>query len=1147
MKILKLHFKNINSLAGESLIDFEQAPFTDTGVFAITGPNGSGKSSILDAITLGLYGETFRFDRPARHIMTQHTAESFAHVEFAIAGKRYRASWRVEREDGNPEGDTLPPQAQLKALDDDETVLADTVAKVNTRMAEITGMNFRNFTRSVMLAQGDFAAFLNALDSERLDILEKIVSTDIYAEYKNQVTQAAAQAEVQLTALKQALAQIPLLDAKTREASEHDLVDFQDEYDDLMARHNQYETQSKVLKDTAAVQAQILEHEQGLQQAQANLAKTLASLERIDQAQDVLRFKGDLHDIFEHKHALKEGKAVLQSYQDELKLLQEQIKMAGAMATPAPSGISIGEQIQVIEEVKAQIAQLSFQKQAETGLLQALAIQTHEKTAVLETVNTWLEQHVADQTLLEDFPETGRLKKLRADLIDLNAKQKAHLKWAKTTGATLKSSKASIEQEHKNIADNKLKLQAEEKQLATMAEGNDLAGIDDLRQEQQARVDGFQSLLALAKTHQKLQATGGLFGLFGKPKAAKSEAEISTELDQLELELAREENIRRVLEETVNREHVLKRLTPERQHLVSGKPCPLCGSMQHPYALRPPAVGDSQKALIDQRVKLQVLASKAGKLRQELIAARKTAEKNRETDARLLQIGSEWLSLCNRLNAANPELEIKNIGMIETLLKSETAELKAIVRLAKDYQATQATIENLKQAMVNSEAAIEQLTAEVTRLEADTQSQPEHSIDYQAAIIQCQQEEKALMEKLQAQLQALGEKLPAKGKEDALYDRLNSRRQDCHGYVFRRKSISDELAAIAEKEAASRESISQATAQIEQLAGRLRREEGAGLHLAIIEKQKLIAEKQQGLAQQEQAGKDLQHQLQEKLKDTPFKDEHELAQLLELLDTQPELLQSRAELEQEIDARTVLLEQGREQESALLADIPKDLTPELVVVQQKLTVERIDIVTLELERLDSLLREQARWQAEYDALDIQIQDQQQIARQTQVEAEQISAEDGRALRRRVQANLVEKLLSNTNAVLEKINGRYYLRQKPSEQGLALEVEDTLQGNIRRLPKTLSGGETFIVSLALALGLSELASNGKSVDSLFLDEGFGNLDAENLYTVISTLESLQTHGKTVGVISHVESVQKRFKAQLQVIKKPDGLGELKKAS
>jgi exonuclease SbcC len=207
----------------------------------------------------------------------------------------------------------------------------------------------------------------------------------------------------------------------------------------------------------------------------------------------------------------------------------------------------------------------------------------------------------------------------------------------------------------------------------------------------------------------------------------------------------------------------------------------------------------------------------------------------------------------------------------------------------------------------------------------------------------------------------------------------------------------------------------------------------------------------------------------------------------------------------------------------------------------------MEIAKLEAEHLERLLEEQKRRQQNYETVLLQLQQQEAAFRPCFAEAELIASESGMAFRRRVQGRVAGQLLSQTNQILEKISGRYYLRQVPSEQGLALEVEDTYQANVRRLPKTLSGGESFVVSLALALGLSELANNGRSVDSLFLDEGFGNLDAESLYTVISTLESLHTHGKTVGVISHVEAVQKRFKAQLQVVKKPNGMGELKKAS
>ena len=99
-------------------------------------------------------------------------------------------------------------------------------------------------------------------------------------------------------------------------------------------------------------------------------------------------------------------------------------------------------------------------------------------------------------------------------------------------------------------------------------------------------------------------------------------------------------------------------------------------------------------------------------------------------------------------------------------------------------------------------------------------------------------------------------------------------------------------------------------------------------------------------------------------------------------------------------------------------------------------------------------------------------------------------------------------------------------------------------NVRRLPKTLSGGESFIISLALALALAEMANNGHAVDSLFLDEGFGNLDAESLYLAMTTLEGLKTHGKTVGVISHIDAVRKRIKTQIEMTKKPNGLSALK---
>jgi len=261
MKILSIHFKNVNSLEGEHRINFEQSPFTDTGVFAITGPNGSGKSSILDAITLALYGETYRFDRPAEHVMTRHTAECFSEIVFALGLDKYRSSWRVLRD---ASGELLPTEMQFLRLSEQEETLAATPHEVNARMTEITGMNFRNFTRSIMLAQGDFAAFLNALDSERMDMLEKIVGSDIYADHKRDIETRLAEAKQNLERVNQELTRVPIMDAAKREASEHDLQDFNEQFIELQAELSRLQEQQLTLQKIEALQGRIEGQKKGI-------------------------------------------------------------------------------------------------------------------------------------------------------------------------------------------------------------------------------------------------------------------------------------------------------------------------------------------------------------------------------------------------------------------------------------------------------------------------------------------------------------------------------------------------------------------------------------------------------------------------------------------------------------------------------------------------------------------------------------------------------------------------------------------------------------------------------------------------------------------------------------------------------------------
>ena len=686
------------------------------------------------------------------------------------------------------------------------------------------------------------------------------------------------------------------------------------------------------------------------------------------------------------------------------------------------------------------------------------------------------------------------------------------------------------------------------KRLRRLARGNSTDDMDALRLEQQERVKDFQTLYNLAQKHQTLAGGFSFFSLFKRKEQPDRDADVlSLELEKLRLEINREENIKRVLEESIINESLLKKMAPDRIHLIDGKPCPFCGALQHPYAKHPPAVGNSKQALIDQKAKIRLLVEKATSTGLRISDAQKQTEKNQTRQTQLLQVREQWLNLCNRLNIVSHDLDINKLGLMKELIKNETTELTDIVSFVTKYRNKQASIEKLKALIAKTTISIEQLQVNTQQMGSDNQGLTQEQIDIEANLAERQMQEKQLADKVFGQLTLLGEKMPAKGQEDILFDRLNVRRQDYHGYAFRQNSLTKELEDLEAKQAACQAEITRCNELLEIYAHQLQTEETIGLHLALIEKQKLIADKEQLLSQQEIEAANLHQVLLEKMQPTRFTSLEEIHQILELIDNQPEIERQKAELEQEIDAKTIEIEASNAQLEADVSYLESALDATAMDGQLASIAGKMEIASMEVQHLERLLSDQEQLQDAYDALQLRLQQQEAASQPYFADVALIVAESGMAFRRRVQGRIADKLLSQTNAILEKISGRYYLRQAPSEQGLALEVEDTFQANVRRLPKTLSGGESFVVSLALALGLSELANNGRSVDSLFLDEGFGNLDADSLYTVISTLESLHTHGKTVGVISHVEAVQKRFKAQLQVVKKPNGISELKKAS
>lgn len=1147
MKILTLYFKNINSLEGESRIDFAQNPLANAGVFAIVGPNGSGKSSILDAISLAFYGETFRFDRPAEHVMTTNTAECFAQVEFALGEEKFRTRWQVQRENNQPKGELLAPQMQLIALTaNGEELLEQTPQGVCEKITDIIGMDFRNFSRSIMLAQGDFSAFLNALDSERMDILEKMNSSDIYEKHRQELRDNTATAQINVEQTKQELTTLPLMDAAAFEASEHDLADFREQVGDYKQQQNQIREQLAAANKITALETQLQSLEKNQRQTTEQIEQKTSALAKINAVQGALVFKDDVATITNFQKQVEQSNKTRNAYKLESNQLKNQLAALGVSETTPPVLTSPAEQKQAIDGLKHQVGQLKLELSSETGLQQALTKQINEKLAIQTATLRWLENHSGEKSLLDHFPQTAKLRTLRDEITELDAQHQLHSRKLKVSGQSLKKNDATLEQAKAKCVDYEQQLIVAEDELKQILAGNSLAELESLLVEQQQRVVDFNELYALARVNQKV-SSNGFFSFFTKKQDAE-EIDIPAlqrQAEDLADQIIHAKNIRNSLEQAVLNEVLIQRLRHERPHLIDGKPCPLCGSLQHPYASIPPQTIDSRQALTNQKIRLENLVAQADSIEKQIAFAEKQAQNAKTKDLNLKKVQFEFNALSNKLNVAG-ECNIHNLSDLKTRLQAEQDELNNINRLLKDYQQQQNRISKLKLYLEKEQTSITQLQNARGQLSSDTGILPQEMQDLEAALTKLRAEETILAEEVLGQLAALGEVMPEKEKEDAFMERLTTRRRDYYTYVLRDKAISEELIPLQEKAATNQLKIDQHNQKLQELSAALQIEESAGLQLALIEKQKLLQEQDQLYNTQQQQLRDLQQAIEAKLANTPFKTIKQVTEALALMSNQANLEQQLLALENQLERFEQDIQKTQAQlaaEQALSATTASEA--ELEALQRSVT-EKLAIATEEVRHIEDKQRKQASLQEKHAVLTAQLQQQEQQFAEL-AESLRLSEENGMAFRRQVQLKMINQLLTQTNKMLEKISGRYYLRQQPTEQGLALEIEDTQQQNSRRLPQSLSGGESFVISLALALGLSELANNGKAVDSLFLDEGFGSLDAEVLTTVVNTLQSLRMQGKTVGVISHVDAVKKRIKTRIEMVKKPNGLSQLKKVS
>ncbi len=1141
MRILNISFKNINSLAGPGRVDFAAGAIADSGVFAITGPNGAGKTSILDIITLGLYGETFRFHKPADHIITQHAEDSLAQVEFSLNGQHYRASWSANRQTGNQ------PDMRLGLLrDGEEETLAETPKQTRDYIQQLIGLDFPKFCKSIVLPQGDSAAFLNALDSERLEILEKISGGDYYQTYSQEIIDRHRQLADQTAALQAEIDMIPLLDPPALEASQHDLLDYQELGAELGQEQQQVQQQILAHHHLSELQAQRQQLGAQRDELQTKLLTLEQDLQRAAAAPEPEQFAGHLRVLDNYQAELAVNRGQLHNLNSELAQLQQQLPNFAELPPPGPQA-DLGSQKQLIGNLKLKNSEIQRELPRELELSQLITQQLREKEAHLQEVESWLRQYAGDAALVDQFPDLAQLRNLRNEIAARANGQKEQSAWAKKNLTARQKSLTDIAQAEQRIEELKQLIETEQENLLTQGQGKSTDQLRELLQEQQTRIKDIQQLNDLAATIQRVSGKKTGLGLFGggKVELPPDINALQARVDALSLELEKEENIANALELAITNENLVQKLQAYRNQLISGKPCYLCGSTQHPYALKPPVANDSKKALADQRARLQVVRGTLGNAQKQLAAAQKQSAHLSAKQKFLQDKHNQWTLLANRLQVAHQGFSIEQLEQHKKLYMAELAEEVKIKDILDAIQETQKNIAKAKDEITAKQNALPALRLIKNQLDAVWEERGPEITAQEEQYLSLQTREKELSAQIEQQLAKLGEKMPAKGKENPVYDRLNARRQDYQINNLRLTGLRDEIADLRQKLQQCQHSIQHYQQQQTELLNIMQREENLGLQLAIIEKQKLIAEREQRIRDQEQNLASLQTLIAQKIAEYGLGTTQELQRLLKLREQTPELLAEQAQNQQQL-ARLNNRLQTLDAEIGILAG-QIDFSVEEAELQtlHKLLEEKIDIAEQETRALQTILQKQQNYQRQRQKLESERQALQVRLLEAAAAVEELS-DDPLIQRQKSRRLLLDRMLAGANRRLADINPRYALHGQidGNENGLALHIEDRHTQSLRP-PKTLSGGESFVLSLCLALALADLAnSHGQAIESLFIDEGFASLDAESLNKVIETLKKLKLQNKTVGVISHVEKVDLSIRPQIELSKTADGHSRLR---
>ena len=1206
MKICNLKIKNLNSFREPVEIDFEKSPLDDASLVAITGPTGSGKTTLLDAICVALYGKTPRLSGTGKqnphHLISHGEKEGFAEVLFMANGTRYLATWSAKHNGS--------PKVELRYANDEKLItdrlstrgksLGSSQNTVSEEVESLLGLDFDAFRRSVMLAQGDFAAFLKASNEDRRTILEATAGVSIYDVLKQVLNDKVKEVEAAHAEVIQKIAEIP-------EVSSEQVADAETALDRLQKEAKRLGEEIQQTQKEKARETKRTEDFEKLQSSKERQEERLAQQPEIDALQTELENANRAQRILREKQEFDTAQAGFEKS-------EEALRVATTEKTAAEAQVETDQADSDAKEAVYQSASAEHDRKVEVYTAAKLNVQRAEERFAeakkrdpdladlgkqIDALESELTEKQTEQIQLQERIDESQTF-LQANHLPANSPQRlndatgllaelgAYRKQLETVSVSKTQTKkkmSSLKQEIKKLSDTHAELLSEKTDAETTLE-DATAELNKLLATgtRQEWVTQTQQAAKAQPIAQKYEATQNNLAGFENQLNALNDttATLEAELEQIEANLANQAEVCQETTEIVQRCEVEKEsakwanpVNQLRQHLHTGEPCRVCGATEHPYAdvvedENEDLLQNAETALANAEANAQAAEDRLQALQMEQIQAeqnkRNTTDQIEACTTEIAELNDEAAEFLAEWQAIYPNVDVSSKWASEQFTEANTAVTvigdaeKAHTQASHAYQTVSQQLENSennianeKKSLSETEVQLQEVNNNVEDLEADIKSietrfwellpdafhgiTPKKAVNQFENKIQEVEARKDERDTAKTQLQVLNTNIEAdQGKLEDLRDRHKKLGTEIDEYRREAEGILD---AIREK-TGGLETEDEINAAIDTLETELQAKEDeqdeADQRLQksrelLTQKQTTheICEKQYGESNKkfETARQTYFNKLTDTGFDSPeahdnaFRDDVQRQTLTDQIDAYKNEIQQLA-LE-------ITEFQTRFEETPYDPDALGRIETQLGEIEAQLQ-EAQQEVGAQQQKIDDLKDALEKREALADELD---KAEQEVSRWQRLQ-ETIPAN---ALRDFALEIMFKQMGNLANEQLKYLTSERYQLKVESIGDLA--VVDHWNANEERPVETLSGGESFLTSLALALALSELSSGRAQLNSLFLDEGFGTLDSETLDIAIAALEGLRMQGRSIFLISHIQELTRRLPVKIEVRKKGNG--------